>query len=217
MRICRAATIALALTWALPGVGYADEATVGEQIVDVINQLFGQQPDNRANHAKGIVVEGSFAPSAAGAALSSAVLFQGGQIPVTVRFSDATGVPDHPGRRPQRQPARHGGPLPPAGRQPDGHRRQLPGVLPGRHRRGLPRPAAGGGGERPGRRQADPARARSSPPTPRCRRRPPESGDAVELRARDLQRRQRLRLRRRRRQAAAVPLRDRPRSTAPTT
>ena len=104
MRICRAATIALALTWALPGTGYADEATVGEQIVDVMNQLFGRHPGIRANHAKGIVAEGSFAPSAAGAALSTAVLFQGGEIPVTVRFSDATGVPTIPDGDPNANP-----------------------------------------------------------------------------------------------------------------
>ena len=104
MHICRAATIALALTWALPGTGYADEATVGEQIVDVMNQLFGRHPGIRANHAKGIVAEGSFAPSAAGKALSTAVLFQGGEIPVTVRFSDATGVPTIPDGDPNANP-----------------------------------------------------------------------------------------------------------------
>jgi catalase len=77
----------------LPGTACADDSSVAEQTIDVMNQLFGRHPGVRANHAKGIVAEGSFAPSAAGAALSTAVLFQGGEIPVTVRFSDATGVP----------------------------------------------------------------------------------------------------------------------------
>ena len=66
MRICRAATIALALSLGTArGQRYADEASLAEQTIDVMNQLFGRHPSVRANHAKGIVAEGSFTPSAA--------------------------------------------------------------------------------------------------------------------------------------------------------
>ncbi len=75
---------------------YADDAPVPTQIVDTMNRLFGVHPGFRANHAKGVVVEGSFKAAPGAAALSRAVLFAGDTIPVTVRFSDATGLPTIP-------------------------------------------------------------------------------------------------------------------------
>jgi catalase len=71
----------------------ADDADVATQIVDVMNKLFGVHAGFRANHAKGVVVEGSFTASPAAAELSKASLFSGAKIPVTIRFSDATGLP----------------------------------------------------------------------------------------------------------------------------
>jgi catalase len=59
-----------------------------------MHKVFGVHPGFRANHAKGIVVEGSFKASPEAAALSRAVLFNGNLIPATVRFSDSTGVPN---------------------------------------------------------------------------------------------------------------------------
>ena len=53
-----------------------------------MNKLYGSHPGFRANHAKGIVVEGSFTPTPAAAALSKASVFQGSPVPVTVRFSN---------------------------------------------------------------------------------------------------------------------------------
>src|SRR5262249_29997181 len=44
----------------------------------------------------GIVVEGSFKASPESAGLSRAVLFNGATIPVTVRFSDSSGIPNVP-------------------------------------------------------------------------------------------------------------------------
>jgi catalase len=82
----------------------ADDADVATQIVDVMNKLFGAHPGFRANHAKGVVVEGSFTASPAAATLSKAVLFNGAKIPVTVRFSDATGLPTIPDGAPQANP-----------------------------------------------------------------------------------------------------------------
>jgi catalase len=72
----------------------ADNAPVTVQIVDVMNKLYGVHPGFRANHAKGLVVEGSFKASPEAAKLSRASLFGGSAIPVTVRFSDSGGLPN---------------------------------------------------------------------------------------------------------------------------
>ncbi len=104
IEIGRRAAVAASLLAGLPAAGVADEPSVPEQVVDAMNQLFGHHPGARANHAKGVVAEGSFAPSAAGASLSKAVLFKGGTIPVTVRFSDATGLPTIPDGAPNANP-----------------------------------------------------------------------------------------------------------------
>jgi catalase len=74
----------------------AEDDPVEVQIVDAMNKAFGTHPGFRANHAKGIVVEGSFKASPEAAALSKAALFAGATIPVTARFSDATGIPTLP-------------------------------------------------------------------------------------------------------------------------
>jgi catalase len=89
---------------ALAGSASAEDQPISEQIVDAMNKVFGVHPGFRANHAKGIVAEGHFtgAPEALG--LSRAVLFDGSQIPVTVRFSNSTGVPDIPDGSPQANP-----------------------------------------------------------------------------------------------------------------
>lgn len=67
---------------------------VAVQIVDALNKNFGAHPGYRANHAKGIVVEGSFKASPEAATVSTSTLFTGAKFPVTVRFSDAGGLPD---------------------------------------------------------------------------------------------------------------------------
>jgi catalase len=91
-------TLAAALIAASLGINTAraDDVPVAEQIVDRMNAIWGQHPGFRANHAKGIVAEGSFKPSPGAAALSRAIIFRGPDIPVTVRFSDSTGLPTLP-------------------------------------------------------------------------------------------------------------------------
>ena len=84
-----------ALAFVAPDTARAQD-DVATQIVDALNKLFGTHPGIRANHAKGIVVEGRFKASPEAAALSRAALFDGSTIPVTVRFSDSTGRPDVP-------------------------------------------------------------------------------------------------------------------------
>jgi len=71
-----------------------DDPPVTTQIVDLANKLNGLHPGFRAFHAKGIVVEGSFKASLEAGRLSRATLFNGGTIPVTVRFSDGSGMPN---------------------------------------------------------------------------------------------------------------------------
>ena len=89
---------------ALPCVVRADDKPLEVQTVDALNKAFGQHPGFRANHAKGIVVEGSFKASPDAAALSRAALFGGSTIPVTVRFSDSSGLPTVPDGSPRANP-----------------------------------------------------------------------------------------------------------------
>ncbi|MBV8913257.1 MAG: catalase family peroxidase [Acetobacteraceae bacterium] len=72
------------------------QGTTASQTVDVMNAVWGRHPGIRANHAKGVVVEGSFVPTAEAARLSKVAIFAGPPVPVTVRFSDSTGVPTLP-------------------------------------------------------------------------------------------------------------------------
>src|SRR3954465_4935835 len=88
------ALVAFGLT--LPTVTRAQDAPIEEQIVNQMNKVFGVHAGFRANHAKGVVAEGKFKASTEASGLSKAVLFGGAEIPVTVRFSDSTGVPNLP-------------------------------------------------------------------------------------------------------------------------
>ena len=90
----RALLVALSLT--ASGPASAEDGNTPEQIVDAMNGLFGSHAGFRANHAKGVVVEGSFTPSPEAKTLSKASLFAGPPVPVTARYSDATGVPTIP-------------------------------------------------------------------------------------------------------------------------
>jgi catalase len=74
----------------------ADNPPLPTQIVDLANKVDGVHPGFRAFHAKGIVVKGTFKASAAAARLSSAAIFNGSRIPVTVRYSDGSGMPTVP-------------------------------------------------------------------------------------------------------------------------
>ena len=69
------------------------DAELAVEIVAVMRQVFGKHKA-RAVHAKGIVLEGRFAPTAQARTLCTAAVFAGQSLPVTVRFSDFTGLPD---------------------------------------------------------------------------------------------------------------------------
>jgi catalase len=93
-----ALTIAALLGLATAPLGArAEEPAIAEQLVDALQGLFGKHPGQRANHAKGIVAEGEFQAAPDAAKLSRAVhLGAGVTVPATVRFSDATGIPNIP-------------------------------------------------------------------------------------------------------------------------
>ncbi|KAF8178721.1 catalase protein-like protein [Pholiota molesta] len=70
-------------------------ATAGD-IVAELQGLFGKHPGFRPAHAKGILLSGSFKPTAEAAALSVAPHFNNASTPILVRFSNSTGIPNIP-------------------------------------------------------------------------------------------------------------------------
>lgn len=102
----RIATLACAIALAFLPASFAaaQEAPLTTQIVDAMNSIYGSHAGFRANHAKGVVVEGHFKASPEAAKLSRAALFDGTTIPVTVRFSDAGGLPTVPDGSPGANP-----------------------------------------------------------------------------------------------------------------
>jgi catalase len=83
------------------GVAMAQDAAVPDlqqrlpaQLVKDFHGAFGDL-HVRAVHAKGVIAQGTFAPSVEAKGLSSAAVFER-PVPVVVRFSDFTGIPDIP-------------------------------------------------------------------------------------------------------------------------
>ncbi|MGO9133291.1 MAG: catalase family peroxidase [Methylovirgula sp.] len=103
MHTKRMALVAALMWSASAGVCFAQEP-VEAQIIDTMNKVFGVHPGFRANHAKGVVAEGHFKPSPDAAKLSKAIIFNGNTFPVTVRFSDSTGIPTIPDGAPNASP-----------------------------------------------------------------------------------------------------------------
>ncbi|RSZ59205.1 catalase [Massilia atriviolacea] len=64
-----------------------------EGLLDALYAIVGRHAGLRVTHAKGIVAHGSFSASAAAARLSRAPHFQGAPVPLTLRFSNFSGVP----------------------------------------------------------------------------------------------------------------------------
>jgi catalase len=89
-----AALSAIAASVIAPAPSWAAGDDVATQIVDALNKLYGVHPGYRANHAKGIVVEGHFKASPEATTLTKSPIFAGVALPVTVRFSDAGGLPN---------------------------------------------------------------------------------------------------------------------------
>src|SRR2546428_1034304 len=85
-------------TFAVAQGAPAGQKSLPEQIVDAFNGVFGVHPGARANHAKGVILEGTFTPSASAVSVSKAAHLQKQKspVPVTVRFSDGSGLPTVP-------------------------------------------------------------------------------------------------------------------------
>jgi catalase len=82
----------------------ADNKPLPVALVDALNVLSGGPHKGfRANHAKGVMLEGRFTPAPSAAAFSKAPHFAAG-VPVLVRFSDTTGVPTLPDASPNASP-----------------------------------------------------------------------------------------------------------------
>jgi catalase len=62
-------------------------------MIDTFEKVNGEHPGFRRNHAKGVCVSGYFEGNGAGVALSKAVVFQAGRVPVLGRLSLAGGQP----------------------------------------------------------------------------------------------------------------------------
>lgn len=64
-----------------------------EEVIEAFHEIDGAHPGYRPVHAKGVLVAGRFTPSAAAASLTRAPHVHSASTPVTVRFSDNTGIP----------------------------------------------------------------------------------------------------------------------------
>ena len=88
-----------------PVAAQAATKTLPEQIANVMVQLAGGiHPGLRFTHAKGLVATGTFTPAPDAKTLSRAAHLQGPAVPITVRFSDGTGVPAIPDNDPNASP-----------------------------------------------------------------------------------------------------------------
>ena len=82
------------LAAASPAAAAPADDNLPVQLVDSLHSAFGEH-HARAVHAKGIVLTGTFTPDPAARTLSKAAVFAR-PTPVTVRFSDFTGIPTIP-------------------------------------------------------------------------------------------------------------------------
>ena len=77
---------------------------LGNDLIEQIDTIFGLHPGFRPVHAKGVLLTGSFTPASEAASLTRAPHIVRDSTPVTVRFSDGTGVPFIPDNDPNANP-----------------------------------------------------------------------------------------------------------------
>jgi len=77
---------------------------LADQLIEQFDTIFGQHPGFRPAHAKGAMFTGTFTPTADAAKLSRAPHFTNPSTPVTVRFSNSTGIPMIPDTDPNADP-----------------------------------------------------------------------------------------------------------------
>ncbi len=77
---------------------------LSQDILQQFDTIFGLHPGFRPAHAKGILLAGKFTPSSAAASLTKAPHLNRESTPVTVRFSNSTGLPLVPDNDPNTNP-----------------------------------------------------------------------------------------------------------------
>jgi catalase len=104
LAISLVATIACTRTTTAADAPAADQKPLPVALVEALNKLSGGPHQGwRANHAKGVLVSGTFTPAKTATSLSKAPHFAA-PVPVLVRFSDTTGVPNIPDADPNASP-----------------------------------------------------------------------------------------------------------------
>lgn len=78
--------------------------SLGQELIQQFDQIFGLHPGFRPAHAKGILLSGVFTPAPEAAALTRAPHISRISTPVTVRFSNSTGLPLIPDNAPNADP-----------------------------------------------------------------------------------------------------------------
>ncbi|HXL26188.1 MAG TPA: catalase family peroxidase [Chthoniobacterales bacterium] len=77
---------------------------LSQDLLQQFDTIFGLHPGFRPAHAKGTMLTGTFTPSSDAASLTRAPHIQRESTPVTVRFSDSTGLPLVPDNDPNANP-----------------------------------------------------------------------------------------------------------------
>jgi catalase len=77
---------------------------LSQELLQQFDTIFGLHPGFRPAHAKGVLLSGTFTPSPGAASLTRAPHMNRESTPVTVRFSDGTGVPMIPDADPNASP-----------------------------------------------------------------------------------------------------------------
>jgi catalase len=77
---------------------------LANDLLAIFDKIFGLHPGYRAAHAKGIMLTGTFTPCAQAKSLTNAAHVIRSSTPVTVRFSNSTGIPAIPDTVPDANP-----------------------------------------------------------------------------------------------------------------
>jgi len=80
--------------------GTMTNPALAQKLLDAFDALFGLHPGFRPAHAKGLMCSGTFTPSPEAAKLTRAPHAGRPSTPVTVRYSNSTGLPDIPDNDP---------------------------------------------------------------------------------------------------------------------
>lgn len=104
-QLLQSAAVSLVLAVVTPLAAQAPTKSLPEQIADVMVQLAGGiHPGLRFTHTKGLVATGTFTPAPSAKTISRAAHLQDAAVPITVRFSDGSGLPMIPDNNPNASP-----------------------------------------------------------------------------------------------------------------